>query len=139
MKNYLKSTVTMVGVVILVSFILVGLFTSEAPPPRYRELKAISLTFEEETNSSNFLFFGKSRTSEEPVYRFIWKTSEGGWQYKEVAPYRSVVYEDESDNPYVICDGINGPKGDPCRGSYEFHIPPNSIKQIYDVDITGGV
>ena len=96
-------------------------------------LKAIGI--DEELHGSFFLGCGSIRSDESFIY--ISEVDEIGYKVQEIDIDKCYIIEENIEQPYLEIQKIQWRDWvvTDCVERYVFHIPPNSIKENYEVDI----
>lgn len=136
-KIILSSGLSILG--FLLSFIIIGFITNIVATFRgdyviisTQSLKAIGI--DEDLHSSFFLGCGSINSEDKFIY--ITKVDNLGYKVQEIDIDKCYIIEENIEQPYLEISNIKWRDWVvTSTGRYIFHIPPNSIKENYEVNI----
>lgn len=126
------------------AFFCMGSYCDESKTVSIEEV-LVSMGDSSEVRGQFYLFGGYINT--ESIYRYYKKEESGAIRQEKTPVTSSVIYEDETESPYVVltkkvyenCDnwqwyGYNECEDDELIEA-EFHIPPNSVSNSFNLDL----
>lgn len=133
----LSSTISILG--LLLSFIMIGFITNMVAVFKgdyviisTQPLKAIGI--DEDLHGSFFLGCGSINSEDKFIY--IAKVDNLGYKIQEVDIDNCYIVEEDIEQPYLEISNIKWRDWVvTSKDRYIFHIPPNSIKENYEVNI----